>query len=127
MKIERGQYIVFIVMSTLLKLSAIYSTLTKMVGLEIMTICIGYQLLKYRTKEDNMSRYELIDHVTKEHHQLDFENVGDIMAALREIKAFNAKEWPYKFEEDRKRINTWECFDETIEKMSHIKLPITDY
>jgi hypothetical protein len=65
-----------------------------------------------------MSRYLLIDCETGKAHDLDFENIVDIQAALSETKKLrNAGQIP----------SNLECLPETIEKMSKVDVPITDY
>ena len=74
-----------------------------------------------------MSDYTLTNHRTGEVHELDFENVADIKAALEQIRKFNAKEYPYDKKKKRKKILTWECFEDTREKMDAVTIPSTDY
>ena len=74
-----------------------------------------------------MADYTLTNHMTGESHELDYENVVDMKAALDSIKAFNSKVYPFETAKKRELIYTWECFDETFEKMSKVTTPDTDY
>jgi len=71
--------------------------------------------------------YILINNQTGEMHELDFENVADIQAALRGIKSFNERRWPYDESATRKKIFTAECFEVTCKKISKVTVPATDY
>jgi hypothetical protein len=66
--------------------------------------------------------YTLINHYTGEEHELTFENVADIKGALRDIQNFNHNRGPKP-----KKIRTWECFEDTREKMDKVRIPATDY
>jgi len=69
-------------------------------------------------------------------HQLDFENIADIQACLRIVneikKAIVIKNGKIvggdaKVREITHRLPNIECLPETIEKMSEVTVPVTDY
>jgi hypothetical protein len=74
-----------------------------------------------------MPEYILKNLMTGEEHELDFENISDIQAALEGIKAFNERKRPYNTKKRRKKILTWECFEDTLKRLSKVMIPTTDY
>jgi hypothetical protein len=65
-----------------------------------------------------MSEYTIIDNVTGERHELDHENMADIQCAVENyIKHLHRK----------RGMPNVECMPETHEKVSKIRVSMTDY
>jgi hypothetical protein len=74
-----------------------------------------------------MAQYTLTDHTTGEIHELEYENIVDIQAALNDIVHFNNQEYPYATPESREKIFMNNCFSTTLEIMNKVQVPLTDY
>ena len=74
-----------------------------------------------------MSNYTLINNLTGEKHDLDFENISDIQHALWDIEKFNKREFPYDTAKRRESIFMNNCFRDTVRRMAKVSVPNTDY
>ena len=69
--------------------------------------------------------FTLVNNVSGKRYDLDYENIADIKSVLRDVTDFN--NGTYMTPNKDGKIFTWECFENTCERMKKVEIPVTDY